>query len=88
MGGVIPTITAELAAVSRTLPGVGCKYFFCLLRPRSSVKPVAHVYGAFNLVFGIGTAGENDLSRILTISELSCVVGPIVGGQVWGFLIL
>lgn len=40
VGGVIPTITAELAAVSRTLPGVG----------------FAHVYGAFNLVFGIGTA--------------------------------
>ncbi|KAH9486666.1 MFS-type transporter ppzB [Psilocybe cubensis] len=38
--GVIAPLTAELAAVSRTLEGVG----------------YAHVYGAFNLVYGVGTS--------------------------------
>ncbi|KAG1716792.1 hypothetical protein ID866_390 [Astraeus odoratus] len=40
VGGVVPPVTAELAAVSRNMQGVG----------------YAHVYGAFNLAFGIGTA--------------------------------
>ncbi|KIM54249.1 hypothetical protein SCLCIDRAFT_1222218 [Scleroderma citrinum Foug A] len=40
VGGVVPPVTSELATVSRNLPGVG----------------YAHVYGAFNLAFGIGTA--------------------------------
>ncbi|EGO02763.1 hypothetical protein SERLA73DRAFT_176125 [Serpula lacrymans var. lacrymans S7.3] len=40
VAGVVPPVTAELAAVSRSIPGVG----------------YAHVYGAFNLAFGIGTA--------------------------------
>ncbi|KAL4068371.1 major facilitator superfamily domain-containing protein [Scleroderma yunnanense] len=40
VGGVVPPVTSELASVSRNLPGVG----------------YAHVYGAFNLAFGIGTA--------------------------------
>ncbi|KAF9229686.1 MFS general substrate transporter [Gyrodon lividus] len=40
VSGVVPPVTAELAAVSRNMQGVG----------------YAHVYGAFNLAFGIGTA--------------------------------
>jgi len=40
VSGVVPPVTAELAAVSRNMKGVG----------------YAHVYGAFNLAFGIGTA--------------------------------
>ncbi|KIK99897.1 hypothetical protein PAXRUDRAFT_131055 [Paxillus rubicundulus Ve08.2h10] len=44
VSGVVPPVTAELAAVSRNMKGVG----------------YAHVYGAFNLAFGIGTAGENN----------------------------
>ncbi|KAI6045153.1 MFS general substrate transporter [Pisolithus marmoratus] len=40
VGGVVPAVTSELAAVSRNMQGVG----------------YAHVYGAFNLAFGIGTA--------------------------------
>ncbi|KAI6005059.1 MFS general substrate transporter [Pisolithus orientalis] len=40
VGGVVPPVTSELAAVSRNMEGVG----------------YAHVYGAFNLAFGIGTA--------------------------------
>ncbi|KAI6133361.1 MFS general substrate transporter [Pisolithus croceorrhizus] len=40
VGGVVPPVTSELAAVSRNMQGVG----------------YAHVYGAFNLAFGIGTA--------------------------------
>lgn len=40
VGGVVPPVTSELAAVSRNLPNVG----------------YSHVYGAFNLAFGIGTA--------------------------------
>ncbi|KAF8446288.1 MFS general substrate transporter [Boletus edulis BED1] len=40
VSGVVPPVTAELATVSRRMPGIG----------------YAHVYGAFNLAFGIGTA--------------------------------
>ncbi|KII94400.1 hypothetical protein PLICRDRAFT_154030 [Plicaturopsis crispa FD-325 SS-3] len=40
MSGVVPPVTAELAAVSRSIEGVG----------------YAHVYGAFNLAYGIGNA--------------------------------
>lgn len=40
VGGVVPPVTSELAAVSRGMQGVG----------------YAHVYGAFNIAFGIGTA--------------------------------
>ncbi|KAF7967037.1 hypothetical protein HWV62_35996 [Athelia sp. TMB] len=40
--GVVSPVTAELAAVSRDIKGVG----------------YAHVYGAFNLAYGIGTAGR------------------------------
>ncbi|KAH7914452.1 major facilitator superfamily domain-containing protein [Hygrophoropsis aurantiaca] len=40
VSGVVAPVTAELAAVSRNIEGVG----------------YAHVYGAFNLAFGIGTA--------------------------------
>ncbi|KAG1749671.1 major facilitator superfamily domain-containing protein [Suillus paluster] len=40
VSGVVAPVTAELAGVSRTMAGVG----------------YAHVYGAFNLAFGIGTA--------------------------------
>ncbi|KAI9572634.1 MFS general substrate transporter [Boletus coccyginus] len=40
VSGVVPPVTAELATVSRRMKGVG----------------YAHVYGAFNLTFGIGTA--------------------------------
>lgn len=40
VSGVVAPVTAELASVSRNMPGVG----------------YAHVYGAFNLAFGIGTA--------------------------------
>ncbi|KAI6136941.1 MFS general substrate transporter [Pisolithus sp. B1] len=46
VGGVVPPVTSELAAVSRNMQGVG----------------YAHVYGAFNLAFGIGTAGESSTS--------------------------
>ncbi|KAG9314671.1 MFS general substrate transporter [Chiua virens] len=42
VSGVVPPVTTELANVSRRMPGVG----------------FAHVYGAFNLAFGVGTAGE------------------------------
>ncbi|KDR85264.1 hypothetical protein GALMADRAFT_52881 [Galerina marginata CBS 339.88] len=44
--GVISPLTAELATVSRGLEGVG----------------YAHVYGAFNLVYGIGNSGDCSLS--------------------------
>ncbi|EIW86381.1 MFS general substrate transporter [Coniophora puteana RWD-64-598 SS2] len=40
VSGVVPPVTAELAAVSRKIKGMG----------------FAHVYGAFNLAFGFGTA--------------------------------
>ncbi|KAG8220121.1 major facilitator superfamily domain-containing protein [Butyriboletus roseoflavus] len=40
VSGVVPPVTAELATVARGMQGVG----------------YAHVYGAFNLAFGIGTA--------------------------------
>ncbi|KAG0697793.1 major facilitator superfamily domain-containing protein [Suillus ampliporus] len=40
VSGVVAPVTAELASVSRNMAGVG----------------YAHVYGAFNLAFGIGTA--------------------------------
>ncbi|KAI0063212.1 MFS general substrate transporter [Artomyces pyxidatus] len=40
LAGVVAPLTSELAAVSRSLPGVG----------------YAHVYGAFNLAYGIGAA--------------------------------
>ncbi|KAG2345268.1 MFS general substrate transporter [Suillus weaverae] len=40
VSGVVAPVTTELASVSRTMTGVG----------------YAHVYGAFNLAFGIGTA--------------------------------
>ncbi|KAH7929365.1 MFS general substrate transporter [Leucogyrophana mollusca] len=40
VSGVVAPVTAELAAVSRNIQGVG----------------YAHVYGAFNLAFGVGTA--------------------------------
>ncbi|KAG1908464.1 MFS general substrate transporter [Suillus fuscotomentosus] len=40
VSGVVAPVTTELASVSRKMPGVG----------------YAHIYGAFNLAFGIGTA--------------------------------
>ncbi|KAG6371621.1 MFS general substrate transporter [Boletus reticuloceps] len=50
VSGVVPPVTAELATVSRRMPGIGCKSLY------------AHVYGAFNLAFGVGTACECFLS--------------------------
>ena len=41
----------------------------------------AHIYGAFNLVYGIGSTGlyfPPTTPRWL----ISCIVGPLIGGQV------
>ncbi len=61
---VMSPLTAELAAVSRAHVGVGCAYLFSRMRacgrcstPRSDSD--AHVYGAFNLSYGIGAAGKS-----------------------------
>ena len=56
----------ELASVSRTDPRIGCKWKLLL---RCSAMhgtnnnflyqlKVAHVYGAFNLAFGVGSFGK------------------------------
>ena len=42
--GVLPPLTAELAAVARGIEGVG----------------YAHVYGAFNAAFGAGSTSKSD----------------------------
>ena len=56
--GVISPVTAELATVSRNIDGVGCASLplRVLIEVLTVQKiPDAHVYGAFNLVYGIGT---------------------------------
>ena len=53
-------MTAELATVSRNIDGVGCASLplRVLIEVLTVQKiPDAHVYGAFNLVYGIGTCG-------------------------------
>jgi len=80
--GVIAPVTAELAAVARDLDGIGCEY--CgniqdiLLM---TVVLDAHIYGAFNLVYGIGSTGLY-FSPTTPRWLISRIVGPLIGGQV------
>ncbi|KAJ7630485.1 MFS general substrate transporter [Roridomyces roridus] len=55
ISGVISPVMAEFAAVARGIDGVGCEPYFCRLRTFDSCSD-GHVYGAFNLVYGIGTS--------------------------------
>lgn len=59
IAAVASPITSEMAAVTRNIPGIGCK-FTCHLSPRSRLKPVAdaHTYGSFNILLGLGQLGE------------------------------
>jgi hypothetical protein len=68
MSAALSPLSSELAAVSRTIEGVGCEYQFHIISktpnrlmssPVSlSIYIVAHVYGAFNFVYGIGAASK------------------------------
>ena len=56
---MIPPVIAELAAVSRNIDGVGCEYDENLqLRVPAYLLSDAHVYGALNLAYGMGTASK------------------------------
>lgn len=68
ISAVVAPLTAELAAVTRELPGVG----------------YSHVYGAFNLAYGIGSASKNILlNPYYTFYIKLLSVGPILGGQLY-----
>ena len=63
---VLSAVCVEMGAVSRHIPGIGCKFstdqsnVFC-----SQTRTDAHVYGAYNVAYGIGSS-----------------FGPIIAGQV------
>lgn len=81
--GVISPLTAELAAISRGVEGVGCKDTrICCLTILDVIFTDAHIYGAFNMAYGIGSAGECS-AHFLYIQAFNLTsVGPVVGGQV------
>ena len=85
VAGTVSPLTAELAAVTRQLPGVGCKFEHtpAITTSMSDLFSDAHVYGAFNIAYGIGSARKchvtDDSNLVLTLCIL---VGPIIGGQV------
>lgn len=57
---IITPVTIELAVVSRGIQGVGCKSFplrSIVLIHADNTFADAHVYGAFNIAYGIGGAG-------------------------------
>jgi len=55
---------------------------FCFLESSHSfIYVVAHVYGAFNLMYGIGSTGMS-LPFIMNFLIHLHLVGPIIGGQV------
>lgn len=64
MSAVLSPVSSELATVSRTIDGIGCEYLLttvvCLtLRAfLFSIRTDAHVYGAFNFVYGIGASSK------------------------------
>ena len=60
VAGTVSPLTAELAAVTRQLPGVGCKFEHtsAVTTSASDFFSDAHVYGAFNIAYGIGSARE------------------------------
>lgn len=64
---MVAPLTAELAAVTRELPGVG----------------YSHVYGAFNLAYGIGSASETFPSFSIPAVLMPSLVGPLIGGQLY-----
>jgi hypothetical protein len=60
---VVSPLTAELAVVSRGIEGVGCRDRFanCCPMLTETMCTDAHMYGAFNLAFGVGAACEFSL---------------------------
>ncbi|OBZ73324.1 putative MFS-type transporter C18.02 [Grifola frondosa] len=68
IAAVASPVTAEIAAITRGMEGVG----------------YAHMYGAFNIVAGLGNAGEFNYCALTSFScYLTCTVGSIVGGQIY-----
>jgi len=66
MSGAITPITAELDSVARSIPGMG----------------FSHVYGAFNMAYGVGSACKISLKRALRcLTPFFFLVGPLIGGQ-------
>jgi MFS transporter, DHA1 family, solute carrier family 18 (vesicular amine transporter), member 1/2 len=65
---MLSPVMADLAAVGHGMDGVG----------------FAHVYGAFNLAYGLGNAREYiPVIPCHFSAYLSLIVGPIIGGQVY-----
>ncbi len=51
-------LTVELASVARSINGIGCAWTRGItLSVNNLLYLDAHVYGAFNLAYGIGTIG-------------------------------
>jgi hypothetical protein len=58
--GVIPPVIAEPAAVSRNVDGIGCECDEGLqLRVTAYLFLDAHVYGALNIAYGMGTTSKS-----------------------------
>ncbi|KAJ7226014.1 MFS general substrate transporter [Mycena pura] len=66
ISGVLSPVMVELASVSRNIEGVG----------------YGHVYGAFNLVYGIGM-NYFIFHSARTNAQTGTTVGPVVGGQMY-----
>jgi hypothetical protein len=62
LSGVVPPLTADLAAAAREVPGLGCKGV-TLRSIRSEIcltgfrHADAHVFGAFNFAYSLSSAG-------------------------------
>ena len=97
LAAILAPVTAELALVSRLYDGVGCASSTRFVSGQQLTHaaharthaPDGHVYGAFNLSYGLGAACEclllvpvlrSDATALLTQSLRT--VGPVVGGQV------
>ena len=69
IGAVVSPLTTELAAVTRSMDGIGCRSLL-LLDSLGSVSCVliqgaatggltdAHTYGVFNMIYGLGNTGK------------------------------
>lgn len=86
IAAVVSPVTAELASITRTMDGVGCKFRTRTTKHKLSTFPDAHSYGTFNIIFGLGNAGKNitspDVHRHAELTGSASPAGAIVGGQV------
>lgn len=65
LSGVLPPLTADLAAAAREVPGLGCKATHPFNQERTLTgfwDPDAHVFGAFNFAYSLSSAGGFPLS--------------------------